>query len=1182
MGSSAAHFRAVGRRGVSGLEVRHLPDPAKLRDLAARWAVLGAQLQALATTVEVEADAPPALSGWDWTGQARDAAATAGGHVHDHVNKVAAEVQNMADGLNETAGKFEEEIRKEKAVFIATILSVPIMGASLVADAVFGIFQSVIAVVDALIVNVARYVGVGLAAATDIGRFVAPAIVFGGDAALEDIIAQTIAQAIVGGGVRIDPAEVGMVAGLGAATGLLFGQEMPWKGAKGAAEGPGSLPGAGELPGLGGDRPVTGAAAGGPHGLFGDVGQPHPPAPVGSPKLNLEGLDGGVSAGTLRGGPGVPDVVAPNRLVTEGGELPHVSESAGPPGLDNEASSVRSSVPGTPPPMYTPDAEALGAFGGGRPPVAGSSSGGSGVSGSGVSDVVDVADVVRGGRPPVIGNDVPFTDAAPPATAATRPGAAAGVDVHAPAGEVPRPKAAGGTGGVRGSRPADPPPTGPALPGREAFAGDGQRRGGSVPETHQEFLQWNPGLDPSAGAGGPAGRGLVPGDAGLPAWSPGRGVGGPVPSGRLDGGAVRAPGGVPGSDVVEVRAVRVESDFSVLADGKPAMRVSDVLGDPGGVPVKSDAPRAVNRAPGGGGDVPLTDAKAPAAGGTGVDLLDDSVLSEAAPGYAEAVKDPPPEFTDVLRLAQQGKVPVGGFREVLDWGPAPVRGGDPVPGAGGSARPPSDVGVSPGVARPGEGPAGVPAGVPARAEVDPPLAGSRLDPDPGFTAARAGEVRLAGEPVTPRDLVGGVPAEHRDAVVRRMADVLAERQQMVEEGVQAPARAAVAGPHGGPGGPGHGPDVPPPPGQRPVPVADRSLGLDVERLARGALANDVGMREWLADGGHTAPTLYSGKAPTGVDEGFDHLHAMRADLVDRRQLIVRQAAGGPLTEADTAGIDKIDQKISRLDKTLGFAGPARARDHVIHERRTLLGYQAQLPGTGAGAARAEQIRSRLDELTTQEGDLIPQLDRRLGVAPRIDTTPGSFAADVVPSRADIERELAKVQQLREDLLRKRDAPVGGPEQIMAQAPGGSLTKADTTRIGETLGRLDDPGLPSRVDQPGPKPPTLNDVEARETRLLDQARQVQERVNREHLADIRRETPGLTAQRADAGARHFAAKKLEKAGKELEKLDSAVTPAGEARAQADDAATEYRRIDRQLSNLQKEHTRLSRELDDLGR
>src|SRR6266704_3469699 len=889
MGSSAAHFRAVGRRGVSGLEVRHLPDPAKLRDLAARWAVLGAQLQALATTVEVEADAPPALSGWDWTGQARDAAATAGGHVHDHVNKVAAEVQNMADGLNETAGKVEEEIRKEKAVFIATILSVPIMGASLVADAVFGIFQSVIAVVDALIVNVARYVGVGLAAATDIGRFVAPAIIFGGDAALEDIIAQTIAQAIVGGGVRIDPAEVGMVAGLGAATGLLFGQEMAWKGAKGAAEGPGSLPGAGELPGLGGDRPVTGAAAGGPHGLFGDVGQPHPPAPAGSPKLNLEGLDGGVSAGTLRGGPGVPDVVAPNRLVTEGGELPHVSESAGPPGLDNEASSVRSSVPGTPPPMYTPDAEALGAFGGGRPPVAGSSSGGSGVSGSGVSDVVDVADVVRGGRPPVIGNDVPFTDAAPPATAATRPGDAAGVDVHAPAGEVPLPKAAGGTGGVRGSRPADPPPTGPALPGREAFAGEGQRRGGSVPETHQEFLQWNPGLDPSAGAGGPAGRGLVPGDEGLPVGSPGRGVGGSAPSGRLDGGAVRAPGGGPGSDVVEVRAVRVESDFSVLADGKPAMRVSEVLGDPGGVPVKSDAPRAVNRAPGGGGDVPLTDAKAPAAGGTGVDLLYDSVLSEAAPGYAEAVKDPPPECTDVLRLAQQGKVPVGGFREVLDWGPAPVRGGDPVPGAGGSARPPSDVGVSPGAARPGEGPAGVP----ARAEVDPPLAGSRpdLDLDPGFSAARAGGVRLAGEPVTPRDLVSEAPAEHRAAVVRRMEDIIAERQQMVEEGIQAPARAAVAGPHGGPGGPGHGPDVPPPPGQRPVPVADRSLGLDVERLARGALANDVGMREWRADGGHTAPPLYSGKAPTGVDEGIDRLHAMRADLVDRRQLIVRQAAG---------------------------------------------------------------------------------------------------------------------------------------------------------------------------------------------------------------------------------------------------------------------------------------------------
>src|SRR6266581_3734825 len=233
MGSSAAHFRAVGRRGVSGLEVRHLPDPAKLRDLAARWAVLGAQLQALATTVEVEADAPPALSGWDWTGQARDAAATAGGHVHDHVNRVAAEVQKMADGLNETAHMVEEEIRKEKAIFIATILSVPIMGASLVADAVFGSIEVAIALVDTLIVNVARFVGVGVAAATDIGRFFAPAIVFGGEAAVEDIIAQAIAHVIVGDAVHIDPAEVGMVAGLGAATGLLFGQEMPWKGAKG-------------------------------------------------------------------------------------------------------------------------------------------------------------------------------------------------------------------------------------------------------------------------------------------------------------------------------------------------------------------------------------------------------------------------------------------------------------------------------------------------------------------------------------------------------------------------------------------------------------------------------------------------------------------------------------------------------------------------------------------------------------------------------------------------------------------------------------------------------------------------------------------------------------------------------------------------------------------------------------
>ncbi len=662
------------------------------------------------------------------------------------------------------------------------------------------------------------------------------------------------------------------------------------------------------------------------------------------------------------------------------------------------------------------------------------------------------------------------------------------------------------------------------------------------------------------------------------------------PDGHLDGGAVGAPGRGQGplSYEIQVRMVRVEPDFSVLA---PPTRVSDVLGDLGGVPVKPDAaaavnrvpvkpdaPQAVNRAPDSGGDMPLTDAKAPAAGGPRVDLPDDPVPSEPPPGYPTAAKDPPPEFLDVLKLAQKGEVPVGGFRDLVDWRPAPGRGGDPVAGAGGSVRPPSDVGAPPGAARPGEGPASVP----ARAEIDPLLAGSRPDLDPGFTGAKAGEVRLP-EPVTPRDLAGGGPSEHwQDAVVRRMDEIVAERQQMVEEGIQAQAQAAVAGPDGRPGGPGHGPDVPPrpgerpagggtpPPGERPAAVADNSLGLDEQRLAHGALVYDVQMHEWLAAGGHTVPAPYRGTASAGAAPAVEHLHAQRADLAGQRQEIVRQAAGGPLSQADTTQIAKIDRQIRRLDQKLGFAGPARALDHVIHQRRILLADQAQRPATGAGAAPPEQIRSRLDELTTQERGLISQLRQRLGEPPAIDTTPRSFAAGAVPSRADIERELAKVQRLREDILGGRDAPVRSPEQSMAR--GGPLAEADTTPVGQTPGRPDDPRSQSGVDQPGPKPLTLSDAEAHETKLLDQARRLQEHLDQEQLADIKRRAPDLTAQRDGALTRYLAAK----AG------DPAVTPASEARAQMHDAATEYVRIDRQLSNMRKSAALIRQELADPGR
>src|SRR5260370_26494728 len=91
---------------------------------------------------------------------------------------------------------------------------------------------------------------------------------------------------------------------------------------------------------------------------------------------------------------------------------------------------------------------------------------------------------------------------------------------------------------------------------------------------------------------------------------------------------------------------------------------------------------------------------------------------------------------------------------------------------------------------------------------------------------------------------------------------------VVEGGIQGQAQAAVAGPDGRAGGPGHGPDVPPrpgerpagggtpPPGERPAAVADNSLGLDEQRLAHGALVYDVQMHEWLAAGGDTRPAPY--------------------------------------------------------------------------------------------------------------------------------------------------------------------------------------------------------------------------------------------------------------------------------------------------------------------------------------
>ncbi len=311
---------------------------------------------------------------------------------------------------------------------------------------------------------------------------------------------------------------------------------------------------------------------------------------------------------------------------------------------------------------------------------------------------------------------------------------------------------------------------------------------------------------------------------------------------------------------------------------------------------------------------------------------------------------------------------------------------------------------------------------------------------------------------------------------------------MVEDGIQAQAQAAVAGPDGGPGGPGHGPDVPPrpgerpagggtpPPGERPAAVsADRSLGLDAERLARGALAYDVQTRDWLAAGGYPPPALYHGGGSAAAAPATGHLHAQRADLAGQQQEIVRQAAGGPLTQDDTTLVARIGRQISRLDQKLGFAGPARALDQVIHERRTLLVDQAQLPATGAGAAVAEQIRSRLDELTTEERGLISQLHRRLGVPPPIDTTPRSFPGfpasavpdvDIVPSRADVERELVKVQRLREDILAGRDAPVRSPAQTGAR--GGPLAEPGTTLAGQTPGRPGGPGPQPGAGQPEPR------------------------------------------------------------------------------------------------------------------
>ncbi|WP_345634384.1 WXG100 family type VII secretion target, partial [Rugosimonospora acidiphila] len=243
-----------------------LPDPAKLRDLAAKWQAMADALYSLQATVQ------GAVLHTNWTGDAHLSAVATGFAVSKPIQTAADNAQTFAQQINEFADKVQKEIDAQNAADWATIIGVIIGAAS------FGLgslLSWAIETLGALIASVVAALGASLDFASAIGEFVASAIVFGALGSGIDIGSQLAGEAIAHTNFHIDPLSAGLAAGFGALGGGLFAGKV--------------IPGEGDFGAGGPGRPPL------------EDGLPHPdgvpnvkslPAPNGTGRVNVPALNG--------------------------------------------------------------------------------------------------------------------------------------------------------------------------------------------------------------------------------------------------------------------------------------------------------------------------------------------------------------------------------------------------------------------------------------------------------------------------------------------------------------------------------------------------------------------------------------------------------------------------------------------------------------------------------------------------------------------------------------------------------------------------------------------------------------------------------------------------------------------------------------------------------------------------
>ncbi|HWB37706.1 MAG TPA: hypothetical protein VHA75_16955, partial [Rugosimonospora sp.] len=261
-----------------------LPDPAKLRDLAARWQAIANQLADLAATVT------SSVSGTNWTGDGKNAAMTAAGGVSTVIGQAATNAQAMADGLNDFAGKIEDALKAEEASFWATLIGALLDIASL---GLAGIFTAAIKALSELLVEVLTAVGAELETATVLANFAANAFVFGGFSAISNITTQLSSEAIAGEHLHVDPLSVGISVLDGGLTAGLIGPAFT------GGRNVGAVPHGdiGEVPALGGQHGVPNVVDEvNPNAVRGSGIrlEPPPAVDVGNVNVGKIGADGGL------------------------------------------------------------------------------------------------------------------------------------------------------------------------------------------------------------------------------------------------------------------------------------------------------------------------------------------------------------------------------------------------------------------------------------------------------------------------------------------------------------------------------------------------------------------------------------------------------------------------------------------------------------------------------------------------------------------------------------------------------------------------------------------------------------------------------------------------------------------------------------------------------------------------